>query len=135
MKTNCPTIEQVRKSNGTSMYELDKQEGIDKRLHAIYEKKAILERKKLMREHKILKERNKKLKRKSKNYSLVIRLVHERDIYFGEDPDGNLRYFFSYAILNNHHQIILSWVLLNTLLHILLRFIVWCKYNNNSFNP
>ena len=100
IKTKCPSIEQVRRTNGRSTNDLDKEEGIDKRLHAIHVKKAILEHNKHIQDYKRLRERNKKLKRKSSSYSLVIRLVNERDIYFGENPDGKLRYFFSYATIN-----------------------------------
>ena len=87
MKTNCPTLEQVKKLIGVKDKVLDRREGIDKKLLSIkYQREAYLTKQAIIKSQK-------KLKRKDSFSSQVIRTVQPRDIYF----DGE-QYFFSYCV-------------------------------------
>ena len=110
IKTNCPTLKRVIKTNGIPTKELDAKEGIDKRLYDIRVRKAEYERKRLVEQSKQLIKRNNKLKYKRTGFSLVIRLVTEKDIYFGKDDNGNLKYFFSYVkVINGKVEPFTEW--------------------------
>lgn len=89
MKTNCPTIEDVRKLNGLGNPELDAREGIDKRLMKIK-----LEREEFLTRQKLL-NRIKKMKKICSSFSFSYRPVLAKDIYYTEKDN----YFFSYVLL------------------------------------